>query len=381
MRVILFSGKGGSGTSTVAAATACALAAAGRRTLGFGMGRGLGNALGARLGLKPSEVVRDLDVLEGHAGLNAPDEFRDWLERLLHFRGMDLELAEDLASLPGVNHIGRLLDLERLLSAGGHDAVVVDAAEMSQLLDLPGALDSASRWLDRIFTPRQQTVFEPFVRVFAGGYADAGDQVLETGRELLGRLVKLRDMLTDPEITSVRLVIVPDNGALHDLQEAMAVLSLFGYSVDAVVMSRVWPPDAAAPLLAESIREQQQVLQTVGSIRRLPAVLQARAASEPPRSPELLLSLAAIVYGEHDPAAFLARPEEHGITRESDHYVLSLALPFASRDALRLEEVDEGIAVHLNGRKCVITIPRDVLYSSATNWTYEGDVLRIILDR
>src|SRR3989442_10888304 len=114
MRIILFTGRGGSGVSTIAAATAATLARSGRRTLAFGLGSGLGDAFGVPLMHEPREIAPNLLALETRHGDDEPDEFRDWLEDLLEWRGVDPELADDLAALPGANQIGSMLKL------GGH---------------------------------------------------------------------------------------------------------------------------------------------------------------------------------------------------------------------------------------------------------------------
>ncbi|TMB66611.1 MAG: hypothetical protein E6J43_10235 [Chloroflexi bacterium] len=111
MRIILFTGRGGSGVSTMSAATAVALAMGGRRTLAFGLGSGLGEALGFQLTHEPRDVGPNLAALETRHGDDEPDEFRDWLGDLLDWRGVEPELADDLAALPGANQIGRMLNL------------------------------------------------------------------------------------------------------------------------------------------------------------------------------------------------------------------------------------------------------------------------------
>lgn len=381
MRIIVFSGKGGSGASTIAAGTACLLAESGARTLAFALDRGIGAALDTRLGLDPVAVTDHLDAVEGHGGLAARDEFRDWLHSLLDFRNMDPELSDDLAMLPGINHIGRLLELERLLSSGAYEAAVLDAATLSQFLDLPSALDSAARWLDRLFAPRQQTVFEPFLRAFAGDYADRGEEVFETGREMLGRLAGLRDLLTDPDVTSVRLVGTADRAAVDALRDALSVLALFSYRVDALIASRLLPDAVDAPFFAGQREEQRQALEALHALAPAPPLLRAEVQAEVPRGAEALRSFALGVYGEHDPNAFLAQADEHSVAREAGHYLLTVFVPFARKEDLRLEEVEGGIAVHLNGRRCVITLPPDVSYRAASSWSYEEHELRIVLDR
>lgn len=383
MRIIIFSGKGGSGTTTMAAATASALAAAGKPTLAFGITKGLGTAFGAEVGLEPSSVAPNLDAVEGHGGHGGPDEFRDWLEALLDWRKMDAELAEDVAALPGVNHMGRLLELELLINSEKYDAIVLDAADFSQFLDLPGALDAASRWLERLFAPRQQTVFEPLFRAIAQDYASAGDDLFETGKDLLTRLADLRELLTDPDVTSTRLVVAPGTtaAAAAAAHEGIAVLSLFGFRVDAVVANRLLPAAVTDSFFASARAAQDKLLKEFTSARGFPAVLRSDLLAKPPAGTSGHATLAAVVYGESSPDDFLSDLTEHAIENVSDHYILRVNVPFARRDDLRLEELDEGIAVHLNGRRCVVTLPEDVKYREASAWSYEDGTLRITLSR
>ena len=378
MRVIIFSGKGGCGTSTIAAGTACLLASAGQRTLAFGLERGLGAAFGADLGIDPLPVAEGLDALEGHGGLASHDEFRDFVQSLLDWRGMDADLAEDLASLPGINHIGRLLELERLLDSGDYDVAVLDAASLSQFLDLPSALDAAARWLDRVFAPRQANVFEPLLRAFAGDYATNGEAVLETGRELLGRLAALRDLLTDPGVTSVRVVVGADPTSVDAAREALSVLGLFSYAVDAIVVGNLLP--AAVKDLFFAVRRKQQVA-ALNAMRKLapaPPVVEADLQATSPIGIDALATFARSAYGDADPAAFFAASDEHTVAPDADGFVMKVFVPFARREDLQLEEVDDGIAVHLNGRRCVLVLP-DTDYGRATAWAYEGGVLSVNL--
>jgi arsenite-transporting ATPase len=379
MRILIFCGSGGSGVSTITAATAQAVAGAGRQTLAFGITRGLGRAFGGELGLEPVSVGPGLDAVEGHGGHGGPDEFRQWVHALLDWRGMDPELADDLAALPGVNHIGRLLEMQRLARSGEYECIVIDGAEVSQFLDLPAALEAAARWLSRLFAPRQQTVFEPFFRAFAGDYASAGDAVFEDGKELLTRLADVRDLFADPGATSARVVVSPDTGALTAVQDAASVFGLFGYNLDAVVVNRLLSDDVGDPFFDGMRRAQAEALAELSDLQGAPPVLRAWLAPEPPRGGEALADLADRLYSG-DPQDFLAVQTEHRVERMKDHYLLHVSAPFAKKEELRLEEVEEGVAVHLNGRRCIIALP-DVLYTEASSWSYDGRILKVVLDR
>jgi arsenite/tail-anchored protein-transporting ATPase len=381
LRIIIFSGKGGSGASTLTASTAAASAAAGRRTLAFGLGPGMGAAFGEELGVEARPVAERLDAVEGLPSFGDPDEFREWLEDLLHWRGMDVELAEDLGSLPGINHIGRLLSLAGFAASGRYDVVCVDAAPLVQFLDLPGALDAASRWLRRLFAPRQQNVFEPFLRAFAGDYAATAEEVFERGKDLLTRLAALRDDLTDPDVTSVRLSLTPDERAVEETLSAIGLLTLYSYSVDALVVNRLLPDSVTDPFFQQQhARQASAVSRLSTSVEDMP-VLSAPLREAPLRGIEGLLQLARDAYGEVAPDAVLHQGHEHSIEEEGGAHVLRIAVPFARREALRLEQVEEGIAVHLDGRRCVIELPEEAAGRAASSWALEGHLLKITLER
>jgi len=379
MRIIIFSGKGGSGVSTVAAATAVASARAGRRTLAFGLAPGLGHAFGVPLTAKATAVAPELHAAEGWRG--AGDEFRDWLSQLLDWRGMDVELAEDLAALPGMNHVGRLLELQAHEASGMYDAIIVDGSPLSQFLDLPSALDAAARWLERLFAPRQSTVFEPFLRVFAGDYATAGDDVLERGRELLGRLAELRDAFTDPDVTSVRLVVAPEAASAEAAANAVSVLSLFSYGVDAVVVNKMLPEGISEPFFRPAREEHRETLRRISEALSPWETLGIEMLSPAPRGIEGLAGMAVAVHGQRDPLGVWRRGREHTFTQVGGQYVMEVALPLARREELSLEQTEDGVIVHLDGRRCVLPLPREMRFYENASWTYGDGVLRVTFER
>ncbi len=381
MRIILFTGRGGSGVSSVAAATAAALAKAGRRTLAFGLGSGLGDALGAELTHDVSEIAPGLFAMEAGHGQDEPDEFRDWLEDLLDWRGIEPELAEDLAALPGANQIGRMLNLAGHVEHGGYEAVVVDGLPLEQFLDIPPSLDAAARWLERLFAPRQSNVFEPFVRMFAADYASAGEEMLEIGRELLGRLADLRELFTDPAVTSVRTVLRPDRTAAADAREALTAFSLFGYAVDAMVANRMLPAEVTDPFFEGMRSEQEEALREAGVAAGAMPVLNAVETKAAPRGIDALLRLAEDLYQGRAPADVLHCTASHSFSQGQSEYVMSLALPFAEKKDLAVEQLEDGVAVHLNGRRCVLPLPAEVRSREASSWSFEPPMLKIVFGR
>jgi arsenite/tail-anchored protein-transporting ATPase len=381
MRVIVFTGRGGSGVSTLAAATAAALAESGKRTLAFGLGRGLGDLLGTPLTHEASEVAERLFGIETGHGDDEPDEFRDWLEDMFDWRGVDVELAEDLTALPGANLIGRMLNLAQEVEEGDYEVVVVDGLPLEQHLDVPGSLDAAARWLDRLFEPRQANVLEPFVRMFAADYASAGEEILESGREFLGRLAELRDLLTDPSVTTARLVLRPDASAIADTKSALTALRLFSHAVDALVLNRLLPEAVTDDFFGDARSEQAAATVGIEALTDGMPVLRAQLSSWTPRGLEDLKGLAGELYSDRDPGAVLHRTSSHSFERGDGGYVMTLTLPHAQRKELAVEQLEDGVAVHVNGRRCVLSLPDEVVEREAASWSFEPPLLKVTFKR
>ncbi len=376
MRIILFTGKGGSGVSTLAAGTAVAAARAGRPTLAFGLGPGLAAALGSSLTGEPQAVAANLWAAEGRLRPNDPDPFRDWLRELLDWRSMDVALADDMAALPGLGSVGRLLDVEAHAGEGEFDLIVLDCPPLAYCIDLLAALDAAARWLDRLFPVRQPTVFEPFLRALAN-YGPSADDVYEHGRDLLLRLARLRDLLAGPDAASLRIVLTADKPALPEVQQAVAALGLFAYPIDAAVVNRLLPPEVSDPFFDAARAAQQDALPYVtDSLAPMP-VLTAALRSPAPSGLDALCGLADSLYGGGDPAAVLYRGPAHAFSQQDGRHVLSLALPFARREELSLEQAGDALVVQMGERRRTIRLPQEVRYLNALSSSFDESTLKV----
>ena len=374
MRLIVFTGKGGAGVSTLAAATAAAIAG-GRRTLAFGVGPGLAAAFAAPLQHRPTPLAADLWAVEAAPDRHdAPGPFLAWLRDLFAWRNMDETLAEDIAALPGLVDLARLLALEEHIGGGGFDAIVVDCPALRHALDLLAALDAAARYLDRMFPPRQPTVLDPFLRALSG--STGGDDVYEAGRDLLLRLARLRHALADPESASVRLVLTPDRRSLAEAQGAVAHLSLFTYPADAAFCNRLLPEDAGSWFEGRRCDQKAALGYIDGSLTPLPVLpvpLQPRDVSGLPD----LVALARLAYQDADPAAVLHPGPAQAFSSKDGDYVLSLAFPFVRHEELAIERMDDALIVHLGERSRTFDLPPEVRHLDGVSSAFDGDTLRV----
>jgi arsenite-transporting ATPase len=376
LRSIVFTGKGGAGVSTLAAATAIAIAEGGRRTLAFGVGRGLAHAFDKPLTAAPTPVAADLWAMEASPGSHdAPGPFLEWLRDLFAWRDMDETVADDVAALPGLVDLARLLELDDHLQGGGYDSVVLDLPAIRHALDLLSALDAATRALDRLLPERAPTMLDPFLRALSAQTSD-GEAVYEAGRDILRRLSELRQVLADPDSASVRLVLSPDRGSAGEARLAVTALSLYAYPVDAALCNRLTPEEAGPWARSRRDDEAKALESAKASLAPLP-LLPVALRERDVVGEDALKSLAARAYGKSDPAAVFHRGAPPATSHHDGSFVLSLALPFAQRDDLAIERLDDALIVHVGERSRTFDLPRDIGRAAGVSSAFDGETLKV----
>ncbi|GAA1895493.1 ArsA family ATPase [Lapillicoccus jejuensis] len=374
MRIVLFTGKGGVGKTTTAAATAVAAARAGLRTLVLSTdaAHSLGDALGVPLpdapATGPVDVEPRLRALHASAGRTLDPSWRlvqDYLLRVLDSVGVDPVVADELTALPGADEVAALLALHEHAGSGEHDLVVVDCAPTAETLRLL-ALPEALAWhLERLL-PAQRGLLRTLrpAATAAAGVPLPGPEVVETVRGWLQRMREVQRLLTGQQ-ASVRLVTTPERVVVAESRRTWTSLSLYGVAVDGVVVNRLLPDAQRAartggapdPWLAGWNAAQQEGLREVAeSFAGVPVTTTPYLAREPV-GPDALAELAAA--GGVDPQALLSPVPRHGLAvkRMGEEFVLSLDLPLADRGDVDLKRRDAELLVSVGGHRRVLALP------------------------
>jgi arsenite-transporting ATPase len=367
-RALLFTGKGGVGKTTTAAATAALAARRGVKTLVLSTdaAHSLSDALQVHLGPEPTEVEtgfygQQLDTQRSFE--RSWRDVRSYLGEVFEAAGVDPVEAEELTVLPGADEVLALLGVHEQLTAGRFDLVVVDCgptAETLRLLALPEALG----WYMRRIFPMERRVVRSLRPVLSrvAGVPMPHDRVFEAIDRLHQQLGAVRAALTDPERTAVRLVLTPEQVVIAEARRTLTSLSLYGYRVDAVVANRViaaaepgrGKPDAWRAGWAQAHAER--LAEVEASFAPLPVLPAPYAAAEPVGVPALT-GFGEQLYGDRDPAGVEPGPELMKVERTTDGFALTVALPFAVREELELTRRGDDIAVTVGAHRRLITLP------------------------
>ena len=362
MRILLFTGKGGVGKSTVAAGTAALAAAEGRRTLVLSTdpAHSLADAFGAEVGPEPTPVAECLFVQQVDAQLRFEQswsEIQRYLLSVLDVAGVDPLAAEELTVIPGAEEVLALLELRLHALSGEWDVIVVDCAPTAETLRLL-ALPEALGWYMNRVLPVERRVVKALKPVLtrAAGVPMPGDTVFDAVERLHAELDEVRSLLSG-DGASVRLVLTPETVVLAEARRSYTTLSLYGYRVDGVVANRVFPAGGGDDWRTGWVTAQDRVLaEAAQSFAGLPIWRSVYRTGEPVGVPALT-ELARELYDGDDP---LAAPRGGGpfrVSRNDRGAVLRLALPNVTRAEVDLARHGDDLVVTVGSYRRLLTLP------------------------
>jgi arsenite/tail-anchored protein-transporting ATPase len=363
MRILLFTGKGGVGKTTVAAATAVRAARAGLRTMicSTDPAHSLADVFAVPLGDAPTTVEPGLAAVQLDARLRLEESWgsvREYLVALLDWAGAGTVEAEELAVIPGLDEIFALADIKAFADSGDFDLVVVDCAPTAETLRLLSLPDVLGWYMQRVF-PAQRSVTRA-VRPLLARVVNmplAGDRVFDAVRDFYARLDGVREVLTDGDVTSARLVVNAERMVVAEARRTFTYLSLFGYHVDAVVVNRLLPVEVVDPWFKAWKETQAEQLEAIEAGFAPVPVLTADLASEEPVGTERLDAFATALYGDRSPAERWSRSEPFRIEPSGDALVLSMHLPNTSKHEVELGRRDGELLVAVGPHRRAVVLP------------------------
>jgi arsenite-transporting ATPase len=365
MRILLFTGKGGVGKTSVSAATALRLADLGYRTivLSTDAAHSLGDSFNLPIGNEPTPLApnlwgQEVDLLhqmEKHWG-----RVQGYLSALFVWRGMNELVAEETSVLPGMEELASLMQINFLAEQGQYDAIVVDCAPTGSTLQLLAFPDMARWYLDKIF-PLERTALKvaaPVIKRMTD-LPLPDEALLDSIEDLILQLERMSKLLSEPAITSMRLVLNPEKMVVKEAQRALTYLSLYGYATDLVVCNRMIPATVTDDYFAHWKDIQAKYHQFVEeSFTPLP-ILDVPLFSDEVVGVDMLRRMGEALYSSVDPATVLYQGHSQEVVKVNGAYQLRLPLPFVEKSAIKLtRSMSDELIVHIGNWKRNIALPR-----------------------
>jgi arsenite-transporting ATPase len=364
VRILLFTGKGGVGKTTVAAATAVRAAAAGHRTLVMSTdpAHSLADSFDIPLTSRAQELAPNLWAEQIDAQERLESNWRDIQEfvvSFLNWAGVDAVEAEELSVIPGLDEIFSLTDVKHHVDSGRYDLLVVDCAPTAETLRLLSLPEAMNWYIERIFPVERRVVktIRPLLtRLTSMPIAD--DRIFAAVERLHRNLDGVRQLLTNDRMSSVRLVLNPEKMVIAEAKRTYTYLSLFGYRVDAVVVNRIIPDEVEDPYFGKWKDIQAEHLETVKESFQPVPILTARLFDREMVGLDLLAEMGEEVYGERDATDILHRDEPLRVRKRGTSYVLSLRLPFSEKAEIEVFRKADELFVRVGSYKRNLVLPQ-----------------------
>ncbi len=387
MRVILMTGKGGVGKTSVAAATGLRCAELGYNTLVLSTdpAHSLADSFDLELGhdarlIKPNLWGAELDALmelEGNWGA-----VKRYITEVLQARGLDGVQAEELAILPGMDEIFGLVRMKRHYDEGNYDVLIIDSAPTGTALRLLSIPEVGGWYMRRFYKPLQgmsmalRPLVEPIFKPITG-FSLPNQEVMDAPYEFYEQIEQLEKVLTDNTQTSVRLVTNPEKMVIKESLRAHAYLSLYNVSTDLVIANRIIPDEVTDPFFQRWKTHQQEYRQEIHQNFSPLPVKEVPLFSDEMCGLEALERLKATLYAEEDPTQVYYRENTIRVVQNKDHYSLELYLPGVPKDQIQLNKTGDELNIRIGNHRRNLVLPQSLATLNPSGAKMEEDYLKI----
>ncbi len=386
-RIILYTGKGGVGKTTTAAATGILAAKMGYRALVISTdpAHSLGDSLDMELGPEPKEVMPNLYAQEVDVYYSVEKywgKLMEYLQSLLSWMKVDEILTEEFSVIPGMEEVACFLWVQQHLQRRSYDVIIVDSAPTGETLRLLSLPDVARWWIVKIFPIERKVVklIRPAMKVVSEMPLPE-EHTYDAIEELFKKLDSIHKVLADPEVTSIRLVLNLEKMVIKETQRAYTYLNLYNYPVDSVIINRIMPQEVDAPFFEEWKKYQEGYREEVDELFSPIPAFEAPLFSKEVFGITSLEKFGRTLFSQKDPTEIFFRGKPYEIVKEEGAYQLHLKLPFVSREKINLFQTADELTIQIGNHRRNLFLPRFLAGLSVKEAKFQDGTLRIIFEK
>lgn len=383
MRIMLYTGKGGVGKTSIAAATALKSARDGHKTLvvSTDAAHSLGDSLDIKLSPEPIEIEKNFwaqEIDSIHEVEQGWGKVQQYLTALFTAKAIKDITTEELTVFPGMEDLLSLLRILKYYKEKTFDVIVIDCAPTGETLALLSFPDMMRWWMDKLFPIKRKAVkvVRPVVEPLLG-IPLPSDGVMGEIVNIHKQLDEMRQILTDREITSIRIVVNPEKMVIKEAQRSFTYLNIYDFNVDAVIVNRVIP-DRVEDDYFKAWKEVQKKYKEMilDSFSPIP-VYYAPLFENEVVGIKMLERMGNEIFKQEDPIEIKYNKRTQEVTKEGNEYVYSIYMPFTDKQELDLNQKGDELIIRTHNLKRNIILPRTLQSLDIKGAKFEEDILKI----
>jgi arsenite-transporting ATPase len=370
MRIILYSGKGGVGKTSVSAATGLELARRGYRTLVmsvdpahslsdcFDLEKGLmDHEAGQRVGVTRNLWIQEVDVQE-EIGRHWEAVY-GYVSALLNVSGLEQTLAEELAIFPGMEEVSSLLYVNQYVREKEFDVILLDCAPTGESLRFVSLPTTLEWYMDKIFKLERRVtrLMRPMINSLTT-FPLPQEDYFNNLQDLHHKLEGIDKLLADPKVTTVRLVTNPEKMVLKETQRAFTFFCLHGLTIDAVIVNRILPEEVRDKFFADWRETQERWVQGIEDFFAPVPVWRVPLFANEVLGAERLRAVARVLFEKRDPAQRFYDHAPYRFRKVNGNYQLVLRLPFVTAKDVNLHKTGDELVIRIGSVKRHVALPQ-----------------------
>lgn len=383
MRIILYTGKGGTGKTSIAAATAVKSARQGKKTLvvSTDAAHSLGDSLEIKLSPEPVEIEKNLwaqEIDSIHEVEKGWGKVQEYLTRLFTAKTIKDITTEELTVFPGIEELLSLLRILGYYKEKTFDVVIIDCAPTGETLALLSFPEMLRWWMDKLFPMKRKAikiigpVVEPLI-----GIPMPSDSVMGEIENIYNQLDEMRQLLSDKNITSIRIVVNPEKMVIKEAQRSFTYMNIYDFNVDAIIVNRVIPDSVTDEYFKvwKDIQKKYREM-ILESFSPLP-VFYAPLFEQEIVGLKMLERMGEAVFSAEDPVEIKYNARTQEVKKVGNEYVYALYMPFTDKKELALNQKSDELIIRTSNLKRTITLPRTLMNLEIKGAKFEEETLKI----
>lgn len=383
MRIILYTGKGGVGKTSIAAATAIKCANQGLKTLVISAdpAHSLGDSLDIKLTSEPIKIMSNMwaqeidSIYELEKGWG---EVQKYFTTLFTAKTVKDITTEELTMFPGMEDLLSLLRILDYYENKTFDVIIVDCAPTGETLAFLSFPEMFRWWMDKLFPIKRKAikVVKPIIEPIMG-IPMPSDNVMGEIEKIYKRLDEMRKIFTDREITSIRIVVNPEKMVIKEAQRSFTYLNMYDFNVDSIVVNRVIPDsvkDGYFKVWKDIHKKYMDMIEE--SFSPVP-IYYAPLFEKEVIGTDMLLRMGNEIFKNEDSSEIKYNTRTQKIEKKNDEYILSIYLPFVDKKDLELNQKGDELIIRAGNKKRNITLPKTLVNLSIKGAKFEDEILNI----